>query len=226
MLKALPALILSLALISVLCPNAEAADKLQNALSNLEYEWATAKYKLPTKSAKLNELSKLEEKADTIARDNPRSADAKIWQAIILATHANVTKSLSGLPKVEKAKELLEESLKINPRAMEGSAHMTLGSLYYQVPGWPISYGDDDKAEEHLKAALAINPNGLDTNYWYGAFLLDDKRPAEAVTYLQKALAAPVRPKRQIADEGRKHEVLKAIADAEKILKKKSRGNE
>ena len=193
---------------------------------SLQEEWARIKYQVQGKDAKLAAIAKLEQRAAAYTKANPKSADALIWEAIILATDANITKSLSGLPKVEKAKSLLEQSLKFDPKAMEGSAHMTLGSLYYQVPGWPVGFGDDDKAAQHLKAALAINPNGMDTNYWYGAFLLDNDQYAAAVPYLEKALAAPDRPNRKIADAGRKIEIKDALAKAKAGSKTKAKGNE
>lgn len=195
-------------------------------LQGLQEEWAHIKYQVQGKDAKLSAIAKLEKKAAAVSAANPNNADAKIWEAIILATDANITKSLSGLPKVEKAKTLLEQSLKIDGKAMDGAAHMTLGSLYYQVPGWPVGFGDDDKAEQHLKAALAINPNGMDTNYWYGAYLLDDGRASEAVTYLKKAAAAPVRAERKVADEGRLKEIQDALTKAQSSKKTKARGNE
>ena len=36
----------------------------------------------------------------------------------------------------------------IDPKALDGSAYASLGSLFYQVPGWPIGFGDDKKAAE------------------------------------------------------------------------------
>ena len=201
---------------------AYAADTAQT----LQEEWAHIKYEVQGKDAKLAAIANLEVRADGVVKTSPGKAEPIIWQAIILATDANITKSLSGLPKVEKAKSLLEQSLKIDPKAMDGAAHMTLGSLYYQVPGWPVGFGDDDKASQHLKAALAINPNGMDTNYWYGAFLLDNGKYTEAVPYLEKALAAPNRPERKVADAGRKIEIKDALAMAKAGSKTKAKGNE
>ncbi|PZO88229.1 MAG: hypothetical protein DI626_02255 [Micavibrio aeruginosavorus] len=199
---------------------------LSSDLQSVQEEWAHIKYQVPGKDAKLAAIAKLEKRVDGLVASNPKSADAKIWAAIVWATDANITKSISGLPKVEKAKALLEESLELDPKAMEGSADMTLGSLYYQVPGWPVGFGNDDKAEQHLKRALAINPDGMDTNYWYGAFLLDDGRNAEAVPYLEKAAASPVRANRKVADEGRLKEIQDALSKAKAGVKQKSRGNE
>lgn len=204
----------------------EAKGALPAQIHGMEEEWARIKYQVPTQDGKLAAIAKLETQAASVTAANPNSAEAKIWEAIILATDANITKSLSGLPKVEKAKDLLEQSQKINPKALDGYADMTLGSLYYQVPGWPISYGSDEKAEQHLKAALAINPNGMDTNYWYGMFLLDDNRASEAVPYLKKAVAAPDRGDRKVADEGRRKEAQTALSQAIGEQKTKARGND
>ncbi|MNN01373.1 hypothetical protein D3C81_1139900 [compost metagenome] len=74
------------------------------------------------------------------------------------------------------------------------------------MPGWPISFGDDKRAEQLLKQALSLNPDGIDANYFYGDFLLRQKRHAEAKVALEKALAAPPRPGREVADAGRRKE--------------------
>ena len=208
----------------LIAPPAHAS--LNSDLDGLQQEWARIKYLLSNKDAKLKSIAELEKRAAAISAANPKSTEAKIWEAIILATDANITKSMSGLPKVERAKELLEESLKMNPRAMDGAAHMTLGSMYYQVPGWPVSFGSDKKAEEHLKKALEIDPDGMDTNYWYGAFLLEQDRPEDALTYLDRASKAPVRKGRETADGGRLKEVRDAISIARRKTSTKRQGNE
>lgn len=211
---------------ALICLSLPAHAALSDDLAGLQNEWARIKYQVSGKDAKLAAIAPLEKKAAAISAANPQSADAIIWEAIILATDANITKSLSGLPKVEKARDLLIASLKINPKAMDASAHMTLGSLYYQVPGWPVGFGDDEKAEQHLKAALAINPDGMDTNYWYGEFLLDDGRAGAAIPYLERAVKAPIRENRKVADEGRRKEAQSALSKAQSASKAKAKGNE
>ena len=69
-----------------------------------------------------------------------------------------------------------------------------------------------DKAEQLLKQALAINPTGIDPNFCYGDFLLEQGDKAQAKIYLDKALAAPARPGREVADEGRKTEIRERLA--------------
>ena len=76
--------------------------------------------------------------------------------------------------------------------------------------------GDDAKAEAMLKQALALNPNGIDPNYFYGDFLLRQKRYKEAKVFLEKTLTAADRPGRAVADEGRRAEtraLLKVVQE-------------
>jgi len=118
---------------------------------------------------------------------------------------------LGALGLVKEAKAELETALRLDPQALDGSAYTSLGSLYYQVPGWPVGFGDDAQAEKLLKQALAINPGGIDPNYFYGDFLARQKRYAEARTALERALAAPDRPGRASADAGRRAEARRLL---------------
>lgn len=211
----------------VMASTAEAAtqvtDPVMEQVKSLQDEWARIKYQVPDKDAQLESITRLEEQAAQLTAANPNRAEPKIWEAIILSTDAGITKSMSGLSKVEKAKDLLESSQQIDPNALDGSAHTSLGSLYYQVPGWPVGFGDDEKAEEHLKIALQINPSGIDPNFFYGDFLLQDDRADEAKTYLSRALQAPDRPGRELADAGRRQEIKAALAKADETLKTKKK---
>ncbi len=129
-----------------------------------------------------------------------------------------MTGGLGALGKVKEARRLLEAALQIDATVLDGSAYTSLGSLYYQVPGWPIGFGDDEKAESNLKKALAINPDGIDPNYFYGDFMLEQDNYSEAVRYLEKASAAPPRPDRPLADLGRKREISAKLAQARSKL--------
>ena len=123
-----------------------------------------------------------------------------------------------ALVLVKHAKALLEQAEKIKPDALNGSAYTSLGSLYYQVPGWPLGFGDDGKARAYLEQARALNPKGIDPNYFYGDYLLEQGEYDKAIKVLELALLAPARPDRPVADAGRREEVKQAIAKAKKNL--------
>ncbi len=177
----------------------------QAQLERIQGRWAEINYQLPAKQRE-GALAELAGQAGKAAAAEPQAAELHIWHGIVLSTWAGAKGGLGALELVKQAKAELEQALKLDPRALDGSAYTSLGSLYYQVPGWPIGFGDDGKAEEMLKKALALNPDGIDPNYFYGDFLLRKKRYAEARTVLEKALAAPDRPTRASADAGRRAE--------------------
>lgn len=187
-------------------------DPLAEHITYMQQEWARIKYQVAGEDAKLDAIHKLEDHAKKVTASFPDRPEAKIWEGIILSTDAGIVKGMSALGKVKKAKTLFEESLRINPHALDGSAYTSLGSLYYQVPGWPIAFGDDDEAEKNLKHALSINPTGIDPNFFYGDFLLQDGRYEAAKVYLERALQAPNRSDRPLADAGRRREIKAALA--------------
>lgn len=193
-------------------------DPVIDKIAYLQNSWADVKYGTAADGSKLAALDTLGKDAAQLVAENPARAEPKIWQAIILSTQAGIIKGMSALPKVKQAKMLLEDALRLDARALDGSAHTSLGSLYYQVPGWPIAFGDNKKAEQHLKAALAINPDGIDPNYFYGDYLLRQGRFADAIIVLEHAQKAPAREGRAAADEGRQREIAEAIADSRRGL--------
>lgn len=196
-------------------------DPVMEQISYLQQEWARIKYQVVEKELQLEAIRKLKDHATQVTAQYQDRPEPKIWEGIILSTYAGIDGGLSALGQVKKAKNLFEAAIKLNPQALDGSAHTSLGSLYYQVPGWPISFGNDEKAEEHLKLALQIDPTGIDSNFFYADFLIENDRYVEAKTYLERALQAPDRAKRPFADSGRKQEVKAALAKISESLKKK-----
>ena len=186
-------------------------------LSKIQGAWAIANYQTP-ESGQEQAFETLVAEARKLAEAYPDSAEPKIWLAIVLSTDAGVTGGLGALGKVKEARQQLEAAERINADALNGSIYTSLGSLYYQVPGWPIGFGDDEKAQQYLKKALAINPDGIDPNYFYGDFMLEEGDYPQAVKYLEKAAAAAPRPGRELADKGRKAEVEEKLAEARKKI--------
>lgn len=189
----------------------------QQQLQQLQGRWAEINYQLPEKQREVA-FAKLAEQAQQAVKAEPDAAELLIWRGIILSTQAGAKGGLGALSLVKQAKASLEQALAADPKALAGSAYTSLGSLYYQVPGWPLGFGDDEKAEAMLKQALALNPAGIDPNYFYGDFLQRNKRYAEAKDALEKALQAPDRPGRASADAGRRAEARQLLAEVTKKL--------
>lgn len=177
----------------------------QQQLQQLQSRWAEINYQLPEKQREAA-FATLAEQAQQAVKAEPEAAELLIWRGIILSTWAGAKGGLGALELVKQARGQFEQAIELDAKALDGSAYTSLGSLYYQVPGWPLGFGDDERAEQLLKQALSLNPDGIDPNYFYGDFLLGEKRYGEAAKALEKALAAAPRPGREVADVGRRQE--------------------
>lgn len=203
----------ALVLAFALSTTALAAPTFEASLDGLARGWAHVNYEVRDGGAKVAESARLAAQADALARQNPGKAEPLVWEAILLATEAGAKGGLGGLSLAKQARDLLERAERINPRALgDGSVYTTLGSLYAQVPGFPLGFGDAAKARAYLTKALAINPNGIDPNFFYGDFLFRQKDYAGAEAALKRALAAPPRPGREVADRGRRAEATALLA--------------
>ena len=183
-------------------------------LHGLQTRWAEIKYNTAVAEKEKAFLTLIGD-AEKLSAAH-QSAPFLIWEGIIRSTYAGVKGGLGALDQVKHAKKLFEQSIALQPDALNGAAYTSLGSLYYQVPGWPVGFGDDKKANEMLLKGLSYNPDGIDSNYFYGDYLLDQKQYKKAVVALEKALKAPARPGRESADAGRRAEASAALAKAQK----------
>lgn len=186
------------------------ADGIDDGLADIQHGWAKAYYQVPDKQ-KESAFKELAARAHQFTVANPSRAEPMVWEAIVLSSYAKFAGGLGALDKAKMAKELLLKAEKVQPDVLEGSVYTSLGSLYYKVPGWPIGFGDKKKSREYLEKAVKLNPTGIDANYFYGDYLLEQGEYAKAREYLEKAMAAPARPGREDADQGRHQEVQQAL---------------
>lgn len=204
--------LLALALLAPCEGYAAEPDPVRESVQKLQDEWAVIFYTLPEKQ-QAKRFKNLLERAHALRERYPERAEPLVFEAIVLCTYAGADGGFSALGKVKKARKLLQSSLDIDPKALEGSAYIALGNLYHRLPGWPLSYGDDDIARQYFQAALKLFPDALDSNYFYGDFLLGEGKYAEALQYLEKAAQAPIRPDARLSDTKLKEEVGQALAD-------------
>ena len=190
---------------------------LSEDIASLQHEWARIKYQT-SENLQEAQFEALAKTAETITARYPNRAEPLIWEGIILSTWGGAKGGLGALSLVKQSRDRLEKALAINPMALDGSAYTSLGTLYFKVPGWPIGFGDDEKAEEMLTKALGINPDGIDPNFFYGEFLLEEERYQESIRALNQALQAAPRPERKVADAGRKSEIQMLLAEAQKHM--------
>ncbi|MDD5321235.1 MAG: hypothetical protein PHD43_11600 [Methylococcales bacterium] len=186
------------------------AENLNDSLQNIESEWASIYYNTP-KQQREAEYSRLLDKTVSLSRQFPGNAEPFIWEAIVKASNADNQDPVTALEAIHEVRDLLLKAIKINPQAMNGSAYVTLGTLYYMAPKWPIAFGDDAAAKKMLQTALMINPNGIDTNYFYANYLLSNNELKEAERYFERAIAVPARTEQLYADNRLKEEAKSAL---------------
>jgi len=196
---------------------AEPPTEMLQAVEKLQHDWEVIKFK--TEEAKQEAAYKdLSMQARKVSESYPDQAEPLVWEAVILSTYAGAKGGFGALKLVEEARDLLLQAEKIDPTALDGSVYASLGNLYYQVPGWPIGFGSDKKARNYLEKALQINPDGIETNYFYGEFLYEEGEYEKALQSLTKALNAPARKGREISDAGQRKEIAAKIEDVKRQL--------
>jgi len=190
-------------------------------VAKLQHAWAKANYSTDSK-AQQAAFEALLEQANIAVAGSPNSAALLTWRGIINSTYAGVKGGLGAMKYAKASKADLEKALKLNDKTLQGSAYISLGILYNKVPGWPIGFGDDDKAKTLLEKGLVLNPDGIDSNYFYADFLADQNNYKEAEQYLLKAQQAPARPNRTIADKGRHQDIARLLEKVQKKLQTKT----
>ena len=181
-------------------------------LAAIQSDWAVANYQIEDKKEAVAAFEGLAERAHAFSEAYPDRAEPLVWEGIVLSSWAGKKGGLGALKLCKQARDRLETAETIDAAALQGSVYTSLGTLYYRVPGWPVGFGDDEKAETYLRKALELNPDGIDPNYFFGDFLAEQGKYAEARAYLEKAMAAPDRPGREAADAGRRNEI-RALLD-------------
>lgn len=187
---------------------------LTNAVNSLEREWAAVYYNDAGAKSSARYQALLSE-ANMLAKQFPDKPEPILWQAIITASGADSLPPIEALVEITHARDLLIKVIEIAPDGVNGSALVTLGTMYYMAPAWPVSFGDNEKAKELLTKALKLNPDNIEANYFYGDFLLNQNQPEEAAAYFKKALNAPIRKNQQFADKSLQQQASLALANAQ-----------
>jgi hypothetical protein len=86
----------------------------------------------------------------------------------------------------------LEQTLKLDPAFLQGSADRALGRWYFKVPG--LFGGSNKESEAHLRKSLTYGPNSVISHLFLADTLADMGRKDEARKEYQAAIDSPFDP--------------------------------
>lgn len=179
----------------------------------LQHDWEVATFQSPV-GDRVSLFGRLAAKAEAVHAVFPGRAEPLIWQAMALSAQADALGWLGTWTRYKlgrQARDLFEIALSIDPDALDGAAYIGLGGLYCREPRWPLGLGDKAAASQLLQKALELQPEGVVSNFSYGACLATTQKNAQAAVYLRKAASADVRPGYQVADTGIKEEARQLL---------------
>ena len=209
---AIHAVLLGAMVLSAVPAFADADPAFDGALHNLEIRWETVKFTIPPGDKQTAEMEKVGAEADALMARFPNRVEAEIWDGILKSEQASMASAFSALSLAKQAKAILEKAYAENPVALDAGAPASLGVLYYRVPGFPIAFGDNQKARSLLEQATNSAPQGLDAWYFYGDFLMnqgENDKARQAFTY---ALSIPESPLRPLWDKSRRQVIKEDLA--------------
>jgi tetratricopeptide (TPR) repeat protein len=89
---------------------------------------------------------------------NPKLAPAQYYLALNVGQLAR-TKSVGALKLVSQMEAGLKQSIRLDPAVDFAGPYRSLGLLYRDAPGWPVSVGSRSKARQHLQKAVELRPD-------------------------------------------------------------------
>ena len=87
-------------------------------------------------------------------KTHAQKEEAQIWAILMRFKHIIATSTLPPIGEIEKVARQLEKMVK--KKTKSHFPYMMLGAIYRELPGWPISIGDDQKSMDFLKKGQTI----------------------------------------------------------------------
>ncbi len=184
-------------------------------IHSVELQWEHIKFYEDGSSNQLEHIDALAKYAAGLVAKYPGRVEPMIWEGIVTSEEAGMAGTMSALGYAKAAKAVLEQAYQKDPTALDAGAPTSLGVLYSRVPGWPIGFGDNDKARELLAQAVSLAPNGMDANYFYGDFLMGQHDYAGAYKVLKHALSLPPQTNRPLWDKNCRAVIRELMAKAQ-----------
>lgn len=210
--------LLAIAALNVLAAQVALAEDVSFAdeLLSIQREFDAASFSDLGKSERKKAFQELVEHAASFSKRYPDKVEAVAWNGIVLSSYAGEVSAMGAMKYAKAARTALHDAEAMAADALDGGIFASLGALYSKVPGGFVGFGDDELAADYFQKALNVDPNNIDSNYFFGEFLIGEERYQQAVTVLQTALAAPAVTARPLFDSGRRATIKELLAQAQR----------
>lgn len=130
--------------------------------------------------------------ADQALALNANDVSGLFWKAAAMGKIAEDTGVLNALRMLRPMEQMLLKVVALDEKYENAGGHRALGRMYHKLPGFPISFGSNQKALTHLKWAHELFPEDIITRAFYADILYDEGRKEEARKHANFVLATPI----------------------------------
>ena len=130
--------------------------------------------------------------ADQAIALNPNDVRGLFWKSVAMGKMAEDSGIVNAFRMLRPMEKMLLKVVALDEKYENAGAHRALGRMYHKLPGFPISFGSNQKALAHLKRAHELFPRDVITRAFYAEVLYDEGRKAEARRHADFVLATPI----------------------------------
>jgi len=130
--------------------------------------------------------------ADRALALNKNDVRGLFWKAAAMGKMAEDSGMVNALRMIRPMENLLLKVVALDENYENAGAHRALGRIYHKLPGFPLSFGSNQKALMHLKRAHELFPRDVITRAFYAELLYDEGRKDEARKHADFVLATPI----------------------------------
>jgi len=130
--------------------------------------------------------------ADKALSLNTDEVVALYWKAVAMGKLSQDMGILNALRMTRHMEKLFLHVIALDENYDEAGGHKALGHMYNKLPGFPISFGNKEKALSHLKRAHQLFPDDIITRAFYAEALFDMGKKHEAREHAAFILSVPI----------------------------------